>query len=62
MVNEYEMVPLPSLGSLLVGVLVKVSPVIFAIPWRTWKHSLDVVVDCEPVKSVVSGVYTADQQ
>jgi hypothetical protein len=28
----------------------------------TWKHSLVVVVDDEPVNPLVSGVYTADQQ
>ncbi len=36
--------------------------VVVVVGATTWKHSLVVVVDCEPVKSVVSGVYTAEKQ
>ncbi len=40
---------------------VELARVVRVVPPTTWKHSLVVVVDCEPVKEPV-GVYTADQQ
>ena len=40
---------------------VELASVVRVVPPTTSKHSLVVVVDCEPVKEPV-GVYTADQQ
>ncbi len=35
---------------------VELEVVVVVVGATTWKHSFVVVVDCEPVKSVVSGV------